>query len=112
MDNLSKEQFMVLKRINKLKHIRNTDIDCDSDKEILLSLIQKNLVEIEWLFDTKPLIDNKLNFPDDTFPPEYKITQTGKAYIQSKKSSTIKWWIPNLISFTALIVSIIAITTK
>ncbi len=106
MNNLSKEQYKLLKKINKFQQIKDTDIN-SSDKEIILSLLPTELVEINWLFDAQPFIEKRMPFPNDTFPPEYKITQAGKAYIQSAKKSTIKWCIPTIISLIALLVSIL-----
>lgn len=105
MNNLSKEQYKLLKKINKFQQIKDTDIN-SSDKEIILSLLPTELVEINWLFDAQPFIEKECLFLM-IHSSEYKITQAGKAYIQSAKKSTIKWCIPTIISLIALLVSIL-----
>lgn len=102
MSNISKEQYRLLKKIQRMESISPNSLT-DNELNICKFLSDKGFLSVTNKYQKTS--DGNLNIFSSS-PSEYSITQSGKAEIYIFKSTFYKWWIPVVISIAALIVSI------
>ena len=93
---LTKQQYHKLKSINRKGHA--TERDFRKNEQLFWYLAGKNFIR-------------KTRSPDHKVL-KFIITETGKAELASYETERFRFWLPNVLSSIALILSAIAITVS
>jgi hypothetical protein len=101
MIDLSKKQYKMLCKIKRNGSIEKSSLS-DNELTICQYLLTKDCLLAS--YQTVPNF-NKIQ-SIKKLPPQIMLNQTGEAQIYAFRSTFYKWWIPVVISFISLLISI------